>query len=87
MNTNRENATEEVLYVGRAQMNHPKKMNRQQVMARTEDEARKAKKRNAAKWKRLNTDLKQTAARGTNVAMLPERPNQYNNYGYDIDYF
>jgi hypothetical protein len=82
INTNRENATEEVLYVGRAQINHPKKMNRQQVVARTEDEARKAKKRDAAKWKRLNANLKQTAARGTKVAILPDPRPWYNNENY-----
>ena len=62
MNTNRENDTEQVLYVGRAQINHAKKRNVGPVVARTEDEARKAKNRDAAKCKRLNGDLKQTAA-------------------------
>jgi hypothetical protein len=59
-------------------------------MARTEDEAREAKKRNAAKWKRLNGDLKQTAARGTKVATLPspKTGTWYNNrtsYCYEAD--
>jgi len=88
MNTNRENATEQVLYVGRAQINHEKKRNVSQVVARTEDEARKAKKRDAAKWKRLNGDLKQTAARGTKVATLPDPKPWYNNNSwccYDSD--
>ena len=88
MNTNRENATEQVLYVGRAQINHAKKRNVSQVVARTEDEARKAKNRDAAKWKRLNGDLKQTAARGTKVATLPDPKTWYNNNSwccYDSD--
>ena len=88
MNTNRENATEQVLYVGRAQINHAKKRNVSQVVARTQDEARKAKNRDAAKWKRLNGDLKQTAARGTKVATLPDPKTWYNNNSwccYDSD--
>jgi hypothetical protein len=83
MNTNRENAAAaEVLYVGRAQVNLPKNRNLNQVVARTQDEARKMKKRDAAKWKRLNTDLKQTAARGTKVATLPD-PNHCYCYNSD----
>jgi hypothetical protein len=87
MNTNRENVDEsdaaaKVLYTGRAQVNLPKKRNLNQVVARTEDEARKFKKRDAAKWKRLSTDLKQTAARGTNVATLPDPRPWYNNENY-----
>ena len=92
MNTNRENAAAaaEVLYTGRAQVNLPKKRNLNQVVARTEDEARKFKKRDAAKWKRLSTDLKQTAARGTKVATLPDPRPWYNNENhceYDSDDF
>ena len=92
MNTNRENAAAaaDVLYVGRAQVNLPKKRNLNQVVARTEDEARKFKKRDAAKWKRLSTDLKQTAARGTKVATLPDPRPWYNNENhceYDSDDF
>ena len=80
MNTNRENATDnEVLYLGRAQVNLPKNRNMNQVMALTQDEARKIKKRDAAKWKRINGDLKQTAARGTKVATLPDPKPWYNN--------
>ena len=84
MNTNRENAAAaaDVLYVGRAQVNLPKNRNLNQVVARTQDEARKMKKRDAAKWKRLSGDLKQTAARGTKVATLPD-PNHC--YCYDND--
>jgi hypothetical protein len=84
MNTNRENAAAaaDVLYVGRAQVNLPKNRNLNQVVARTQDEARKMKKRDAAKWKRLNTDLKQTAARGTKVATLPY-PNHCYCYNSD----
>jgi ribosomal protein L19E len=84
MNTNRENAAAaaEVLYVGRAQVNLPKNRNLNQVVARTQDEARKMKKRDAAKWKRLSGDLKQTAARGTKVAMLPDPKPRY---CYDSD--
>ena len=84
MNTNRENAAAaaEVLYTGRAQVNLPKKRNLNQVVARTQDEARKMKKRDAAKWKRLSTDLKQTAARGTKVATLPDPRPWYNNETY-----
>ena len=84
MNTNRENAAAaaDVLYVGRAQVNLPKNRNLNQVVARTQDEARKMKKRDAAKWKRLSGDLKQTAARGTKVATLPD-PNHC--YCYDSD--
>jgi hypothetical protein len=80
MNTNRENAKDnEVLYLGRAQVNLPKNRNMNQVMALTQDEARKIKKRDAAKWKRINGDLKQTAARGTKVATLPDPKPWYNN--------
>ena len=91
MNTNRTNVDEsdavaEVLYTGRAQVNLPKKRNLNQVVARTEDEARKFKKRDAAKWKRLSTDLKQTAARGTKVATLPDPRPWYNNENYESKY-
>jgi hypothetical protein len=85
MNTNRENDTDKVLYVGRAQINDPKKRNLKQVMARTEDEARKDKKRDAAKWKRLNADQKQTAARGTKLAILTIKRPWYDHMEYASD--
>ena len=68
VNTNRSNIDEEasstLLYQGKAQINLPKK-NLQNV-------SREAKKRNAEKWRRINTAEKQSNARGTRIANIGE---------------
>jgi hypothetical protein len=68
VNTNRSNIGEEasstLLYQGKAQINLPKK-NLQNV-------SREAKKRNAEKWRRINTAEKQSNARGTRIANIGE---------------
>jgi len=71
VNTNRvsvegadEEASSTLLYQGKAQINLPKK-NLQNV-------SREAKKRNAEKWRRINTAEKQSNARGTRIANIDE---------------
>jgi hypothetical protein len=62
-----------MLYRGKVQINLPKK-NLQNV-------SRKDKKRHDEKWRRINTEEKQSNARGTRIANIPE-PKAWWNSGY-----
>ena len=87
INTNRSNVDEVVsalLYTSKVEINLPKK-NQQQAGNKSEAEAREARKREASKWKRINTEQKQCNARGTRIANIPEprawyhEPNDYDS--------
>ena len=86
VNTNRsdvDEAASAMLYTGKVQINLPKK-NYQIVGAKSEAAAREAKKRDAAKWKRINTADKQSNARGTRIANIPV-PRAWHNCGGGSD--
>ena len=79
-----ESASSTLLYQGKAEINLPKK-NLQNV-------SREGKKRYAEKWRRINAAEKQSNARGTRIANIPE-PRAWHNCGgsdnegvYDYDY-
>lgn len=86
VNTNRsdvDDAASALLYRGKVQINLPKK-NYQITGAKSEAAAREAKKRDAAKWKRINTADKQSNARGTRIANIPV-PRAWHNCGGGSD--
>jgi len=87
VNTNRsdvDDAASALLYRGKVQINLPKK-NYQITGAKSEEAAREAKKRDAAKWKRINTAEKQSNARGTRIANIPQPRAWYNCGGSDCE--
>ena len=88
INTNRSNVDDVVsalLYTSKVEINLPKK-NQQQAGNKSEAAAREARKREASKWKRINTEQKQCNARGTRIANIPEprawyhEPNDYDDW-------
>ena len=84
VNTNRvtgeetEYASYAMLYQGKAEINLPKK-NLQNV-------SREGKKRDAAKWRRINAAEKQSNARGTRIANIREPRSWHNCGGSDSEY-
>ena len=84
VNTNRvtgeetEYASYAMLYQGKAEINLPKK-NLQNV-------SREGKKRDAAKWRRINASEKQSNARGTRIANIREPRSWHNCGGSDSEY-
>lgn len=91
INTNRSNVDEVVsalLYTSKVEINLPKK-NQQQAGNKSEAAAREARKREAAKWKRINAEQKQCNARGTRIANIPEprawyhEPNDYDDDDFE----
>ena len=72
-----------LLYRSKVEINLPKK-NMQQAVNLSEAAARESRKREASKWKRINSEQKQCNARGTRIANIPE-PKAWWNCG-DSDY-
>ena len=81
-----------MLYRGKVQVNLPKK-NMQAAIAFASASAsasREDKKRHDKKWRRINAAQKQSNARGTRIANIPE-PRAWHNCGgsdndWDVDY-
>jgi hypothetical protein len=79
-NTNRTNEVTAVLTANKLEINLPKK--------NLQNASREAVKRHDQKWNRVNALAKQSGARGTKIATLPDPRPWYNNstcYGYESD--
>ena len=77
-----------MLYMGKVQINLLKRnqqQHQQQAGNKSEAAAREARKRDAAKWKRINTEQKQSNARGTRIANIPQPRAWYNLHDSDIE--
>ena len=86
-NTNHETidrSKAEMLYRGKAQINLPKK-NQQQLYNTSEAIAREARKREEMKWRQINAAQKQSSARGTRIANIPEPKPWHILYYEDSD--
>jgi hypothetical protein len=79
-NTNRTNEVTAILTANKLEVNLPKK--------NLQNASREAVKRHNQKWNRVNALAKQSGARGTKIATLPDPRPWYNNstcYGYESD--
>ena len=79
-NTNRTNELTAILTANKLEINLPKK--------NLQNASREAVKRHNQKWNRVNALEKQSGARGTKIATLPDPRPWYNNstcYGYESD--
>jgi hypothetical protein len=79
-NTNHINEVTAILTASKLEINLPKK--------KLLNATREAKKRHNQKWNRVNALAKQSGARGTKIATLPDPRPWYNNstcYGYESD--
>ena len=79
-NTNRANEVTAILTANKLEINLPKK--------NLQNASREAVKRHNQKWNRVNALAKQSGARGTKIATLPDPRPWYNNstcYGYESD--